>query len=316
MSRSTELRGAEQAPRVHTLPWQEQVAHVEEACRALGVPHGRARHLAKLLTELYRDNKRSRDHIHAANETCEVTDIYYLWEPRLQCFPGLRERLAKCLRKGPVVAEDERPSTASNKPRNDAFVYLLAGYLLEAGIDVLAVDEIPREDASWAGRSDIVLNWEGQRIVIECKRPQARSGVQPCMSKALKQIQEAKSPGIVALDCSRVICPEGKVLATCSPHSGLQYVEDRLEDLLRTILQPRPDEGRPGLALFARVAAMTEVRSTILLPTGEPDVRTRPDSICPWVVWHDPQAPATRVVRDIWREVERMQVGRSGNPAT
>ncbi len=301
---SAEMSDAEGMPRVHTLPWRDHVAGVEEACRALRVRRGRGRDLAKLLTELFRDNKRSRDHLLAANESFEITEIYELWQPHLPRFPGLREKIADCLSKGPVVAEDERPSTASNRPRNDAFVYVLAGRLLEAGIHVLAVDGISREGVCCGGTSDIVLNWKGQQIVIECKRPQAIHGVERRIREAVGQIQDAEVPGIVALDCSRIvrpIDPAGATLGTPSAHRGLRYVEDRLQELLGIIPRPSPDKGVLGLVLFARVPHMTEVhRSTILSPTGEPFVSFQPDSIAAQVIWHDDRVRGTWVVREIW----------------
>ena len=292
--------------RMGVVRWEEHVAVLQEACDALGIGRGRAGKLTRLIGEFFEETKWSRDHGLAANESFEITDIYRLWRPHWDRFPGLKERIAKCLRKGPVVAEQERPGAASNRPRNQAFVYFLAGRLIWAGVEVMAVDGIP-PDVSHGGRPpDVLLDWKGERIVVECKRPQGPRSVNSCVRRGASQIRERGAPGIVALDCSRVIRPmstEGSALYTRSPVAALRHLEACLLQLLDTIPKPSPDSRVLGIELIARVPTVEARESTVVSPTGGAYTLLRPVSIYPEVVWYDTRVPGSDAVAEIWHQV-------------
>src|SRR5207249_4222031 len=72
----------------------------------------------------------------------------------------------------PVLREDENPGTSTNRARNNAFVYLMAGKLIRAGVRVVAVDGIPAQGISCYTDADINFEWSGSVVNIECKRPQ------------------------------------------------------------------------------------------------------------------------------------------------
>ena len=114
--------------------YAERLQTLQLACEWMDIKKGRALQYSKFIREFYEEDKRSREHILAFNEACEITDIYELWVPFIDNFPGLEQKIKQVFQKGPVLQEDEMPNISSNRPRNDAFVYLLAGKLIKAGM--------------------------------------------------------------------------------------------------------------------------------------------------------------------------------------
>lgn len=130
---------------VSRFDYSNQVARLEAACRWGVLSRGRATQYAKLIGELFTGQPRNREHVYACNESFEITDIHRLWEPHTDRFPGIKARICEVLKSGPIVTDDERAETSTNRPRNDAFPFLLGGKLLAAGIDVLAVGKNKNE---------------------------------------------------------------------------------------------------------------------------------------------------------------------------
>src|SRR5262245_3159597 len=79
-----------------------------------------------MIREFFEDDARSPRHILASGESCEVVDLFELWEPRAAEFPGLAERMRAVVGRGPLLREEENPGASTNRPRNDAFGYLVA----------------------------------------------------------------------------------------------------------------------------------------------------------------------------------------------
>lgn len=103
----------------------EFISSLQNALDWLGINHGRGAKYKNLVCEFFLQDKRSKDHILAYNESCEIVDISQLWEHDIDQFLGLKEKIRAVCSKGPTLAEDERVDTSSNRSRNDAFVYLL-----------------------------------------------------------------------------------------------------------------------------------------------------------------------------------------------
>ena len=112
---------------------------LEQACKWLNIDRGRARVYVRLLEEFGR-GQRGPEHDLAYYEADEIVQLFELWGNDIGRFPGLKARLAQACAKGPVMTEDEKTSNSSNKPRNDAFGYLMAGKFKKAGISVSTVD--------------------------------------------------------------------------------------------------------------------------------------------------------------------------------
>lgn len=82
------------------------------------------------------------------------------------------------------MRENEKSANSSNRPRNDAFVYLLAGKPMKAGVSVVAVDGSVVDGSGWESDADITLCHNRMLIDVQCKRPQN-------LSKMQKRIREA-----------------------------------------------------------------------------------------------------------------------------
>ena len=109
--------------------YKDHVRRLEEACGWLGINKGRAQHYIGLLREFHEEDKRTPQHVLAYSESCEVEDIHRLWQSKVEQFPGLKEKIFHVLSSGPVLREQEKAD--SNRARNDAFVYFLAGMLYQ-----------------------------------------------------------------------------------------------------------------------------------------------------------------------------------------
>ena len=124
----------------------------------------------RLLEEFDRLPRRTNKHILAYYGSREIVELLELWENRIHQFPALKAKLQTACRKGPIVTEDENTSTSSNKPRNDLFVYLMAGKFLAAGISVGSVEGICAGLGITESTADFSFSWSALAMNVECKR--------------------------------------------------------------------------------------------------------------------------------------------------
>lgn len=148
--------------------YDQHQADVDSACRWLGIGRGRALQYGKLLRELLEEDRRSPEHILAYTESCEIVDVYKLWEHRIDDFPELSDKIRAALSEGPLLRDDEKPAASSNRPRNDAFVYIIAETFLKAGIPVYAVEGVPARDAACSSEADFIFDCGDSLIDVEC----------------------------------------------------------------------------------------------------------------------------------------------------
>ena len=210
------------------------------------------------------------------------SDIHQLWEQRITDFPGLRNKIGATLRKGPLLREDEKTTASSDRARNDAFVYLVEGMLLKAGIRVVAVEGISAHGIECDSEADITFQSRGSLIDVECKRPRTDGALVRRTKEALGQIARPARGGrhgVIALDCSVLVRPAGTLFESRS----LVKAESRISKVLRTRVTPAIvpclTNSILGFILFARVPAMTRLK--VLTPAGTPIVR--PDCISTWL---------------------------------
>lgn len=261
-------------------------AHVRSllaACDWIGTKRGRAAQYGRLIRE-YFEGVKSREHILAYNESCEITDIYELWKTNINNFPNLHDKIRSTFSKGPILREDEKSHTSSNKARNDAFVYLLAGKLIRGGMNVVAVDGILSKHARCHSEADITFDWNGAAIDIECKRPQTRGMVQMRVKEACRQLTKPKRlgrPGIVSLDYSAFIRCPGELIEKNSAEEADKFLAQLLEGEVTKQMVECFNSTILGLLLFARVPAMIRKgHSKILTADGIPFQRYfRPESV-------------------------------------
>jgi len=288
--------------------YDRHVRSLEDACEWLGVAKGRARDYAKLIREFYEENGRTRDHILAYNESCEITDIHRFWQRKIHQFPGLKEKIADVLGSGPVVREDEKPLRSTNRPRNDAFVYYLSGWLLGAQARVVAVDGVSFEGMADFGDSDINLIKDSKVINIECKRPQNRRALDSRVKEARRQItQSARSGrcGVIAVDCSVLVRPPEKLLEVDSPEEADSFVGTRLQGLAIPRLLKEFERTILGILLFARVPLMTRIgRSSLVSPRGDVLRYFRRDSCCSFVLITNNASCSPELFRSIFQNLQ------------
>ena len=110
---------------------------LEQACKWLNIDRGRAPVYVRRLEDFGR-GERGPEHLLAYYEADEIVQLFELWGNDIVRFPGLKTRLEQACTKGPAMTEDEKASHSSNKPRNDAFGYLMAGKFMKAGISWIA----------------------------------------------------------------------------------------------------------------------------------------------------------------------------------
>jgi hypothetical protein len=278
---------------------------LKSACEWIGIDLGRAVQYTSLIKQFFEDDKRSREHILAYNESCEITDIYELWKMRLSDFPGLDWKIRSALCNGPLLHEDENPDNSNNRPRNDAFVYLLAGKLIKAGINVVAVDGTVVEGSDSKSNADITLCHDQSVIDVQCKRPLSLNKMQKRVKEACKQLMKSitdGATGFVGLDCSAIIRPVGTLIEKGSAEDAVKFLSDLMErDIVpraREMLEPRV----LGLILFARFPAMIRMgQSAILAANGIPYRRYfRPESLSSSLVVTNPKCPVSGMLKEIF----------------
>jgi hypothetical protein len=154
-------------------PYTEQRERLVAACNWLGIERGRAARYSKLIGKFFEDEARAEQHSLAIGASCEMVDLFALWEHRAIAFPGLAGKLRTVCSKGPLRREAEHAAASSKRARNDACGSLVAGRLLAAGVPVVAVDGILTRETTCASEAAVPLPWYGTRIDIECKRPRS-----------------------------------------------------------------------------------------------------------------------------------------------
>lgn len=256
----------------------QHIADLRAACDYFGASKGRAQRYAGLFDEYVR-GARGREHILGINESFEVVEIFRLWRDHLVHFPGLRQRIREALEGGPVVTEDEKTETASNRSRNDVFVFNIAGRLLSGGMRVISVDGIPRTGGSPATVDDIQVQVGSLVAVIECKRPRARKAMVRRVREAARGI--AGRHGAVAVDCSVFIRPPNKLYECDSERDGQAHLQERLNTAYSEGKPIRVPTNIMGLILYARMPTMARLgRSPIVTQEGVPFVTSfRPGSV-------------------------------------
>jgi hypothetical protein len=233
-----------------------------------------------LMAEFFAGKRNSQEHVLAFYEAVEVAEIYHLWRSRVEEFPGLKKKIREAITSGPLLREGENPSTSSNRPRNDSFGFFLAGRLLDAGCEVLAVDGISQmnEDDQWIG--DVTLRQDGVTFDVQCKRPQTAETVGANIEKARRQIIQAARPrmGIIAIDLSVPIRPAGTLI----PADNLLGASKKLTRLIDMHAGAVTDEllgpSIAGIIWFGRIPCMVTELSRIATPTGGRYEMTRPYS--------------------------------------
>ncbi len=302
-------------PSFRKMRYTDQVTRLAEACVWLRIDQGRAAEYGQLIREFFEDDARSTRHILAIGESFEIVDLFELREPRAAEFPGLTERMRAALGKGPLLREEENPASSTNRPRNDAFGYLVAGSLLAADVSVVAVDGIIARHETCSSEADVTFRWQETLFDIECKRPRSDTALGERTAEAKAQIERPSREGrhgVIAIDCSVLIRPAGTLLESGSGGEAEGLISRMLERSIVPKIESRLTNFLLGFLLFARVPAMIRTRrSPILAASGEPIYDFRPDSISTWLAVSNAQYAGSDTLRDL---ASRRRASRARRP--
>ncbi len=277
-------------------PVREYLKVLKAACICWKIEQGRATQYISHIEEFDKAKNLSQEHILAYYESVEIVELFRLWESRLHEFPGLEKKIQNACKKGPFLREGERINASSNKPRNDAFCFLVAGKFLAAGIPVVNVDgTFSRRFDGYETNSDVTFAWKEKTITVECKRPQSERQLLRRAKQARDQITRSGHSGVIAVDCSVLRRPAGTILENSSPTEAAsqlsEWLETKIEPKIRSILSRQI----LGMLLFSRVPAMTPL--DLVDNRGNPIYRR--DCISSWLAVGSPYCPDGDILRDV-----------------
>jgi hypothetical protein len=293
------------SPNFNRFFYTEQLQSLQKACKWLNVKRGRASKYIKLINEFYKHGIRSPDHLLAYYESCEIVEIYQCWEKSIINFPGLSHKIRKAFSKGPTLREYERTDTSTNRPRNDSFVYYLAGKLLKAGVMVVAVDGIIAKDSNFDGDADIAFLFNGCAISIECKRPQSKETIDDRVKEAIRQLGDVG--GIVSLDCSALIRPLEHIIREGSPEEAELFLSNCLENSVKPICVKHLEDHIIGFLLFARAPCVIEIGySQLFSPNGKNIIHCRQDCVNTFLALNNNNSQNTEAFRFIFESLHQL----------
>lgn len=269
----------------------------------MALEKGRATQYGPLIRE-FASGAHKREHILAINESSEIIDLFNLWESRIDKFPLLRDKLKATFGKGPLFQEDENVGASSNKARNDAFSFLVAGKFLASGVPVVAVEGIRACGADCNSNADLTVRWNNELIDFECKRPQTAEKLRTRTKEAGDQLRQPTRngrQGVIAIDCSVLIRPENAVYQSADAEAAEAIFSTLLEEDILPKVNSFLTDSILGFLFFVRVPAMT--RLPIVAPNNESIYR--PDSITSWLFVGNSKNPAQCYLKDLHMNFRR-----------
>lgn len=294
----------------YTRKWKHSVSSLLERLQAglswIGLEHGRAA-IYKTLVGEYSEGKRSNEHFFAYHQAMELLSIYDAWGQAAKNFPGLKEKISYVFKKGAILSEDESPS--SNRPRNDGFVYTLAGKLLHGSeVPIVSVDGCRNSQLSTVSpgkvfRHDIVILDGDEIIAIECKRPMSEAALGENVAKAFQQITSGEDlKGIIAVDVTKLIEQPGQYLHASTLDRGAGYLTDEVAKSLVPVAAQYPQPALLGLIGYASVPLVSSVQSSILDMHGKSfEAEGFRTAGVAWVAIRNKNSPKGNLVHELQR---------------
>jgi hypothetical protein len=280
----------------------------------VGLEHGRTATYKKLLVE-HSQGHRSNEHFFAYYQATEILSIFDSWQNAAEDFPGLQDKISFVLKKGTLLSENENASANSNRPRNDGFVYILAGKFLHGGeARIISVDGIKskRVNTPQAGQEspgDIVLLFRESLIRIECKRPMNRTTLDDNVEAAFHQITNpslSQALGIIAVDASKIIERPGEYLEASSLDARSKYLTDELEKILTPSALRYNSETTLGFIGFASIPLVATAKSRILKTDGTPyTIPNLKTAAVSWCSIKNPKSPKGDLLYELQRSFAR-----------
>ena len=286
--------------------YKDHIELLDVACAWLAIERGRAIQYTKLIRELFEHDTRSPANILAYFESCEIADICLLWKDRAGEFPGLYDKIKSALAKGPVLTEDERANSSSNRPRNDSFSYFVAGLLASQSMKILAVDGCPCRENGVHSEADIAIQLSSGVFDIECKRPRSRDAIVSRTKEAVDQVRSHDRHGIAFVVCSVVIRPPGYLLEATSGEAAERQVYNLLSGMDIPKLQSLLTEFLPGVILYGRIPAMTRASdSKMLSKDGHAFSYIRPECVFSFAVVNNALYSRQNIIHELARSLSK-----------
>lgn len=289
----------------------DQIHLIENACVWADISRGRANRYAELLRELLQENKRSQEQLIAWHESSDITEMHQLWSKKADLFPHFKSKIRTVLKDGPLSSVKENASS-TNRARNDSFNYLLAGRLLNADLDVLAVDGCVREseETRWVG--DITLRHRGTDLDIQCKRPWSQNSLLDNIKRARNQVITVANPaqGMIAIDLSRCISLNDAYASSSQEASEFLHakVVQLLSPEVHQLLEQAPQI--VGLIAFASIPVDVLCLSTVLRSDGTPHRSRYLHSVGHTRLLVNEQSPHSYTLKSLYRNLEAWYRGR------
>lgn len=261
--------------------YSEIQSDLKDSLEWASLSKGRAQKYGELLEQLTVDieKNKSRETLLCSADLMDILEIHESWKIHETEFPGLKNKIRESLEKGPMLPEDEDIIRSDNRARNDRFVYLFAGKLLRAGIQLISIDGIPQKNKQTTSHGDIVVEYNNEKIVIECKRPQKTKTIETCAKKGRTQINQSELIGCLAIDCSKVIRPPETLYEFKKDETAQNELLDHLENNMVPKIRSHLRDIF-GAFLMASVPAMKIVHeSSILSLKGTPFRQYSPRTI-------------------------------------
>ena len=140
--------------------------------------------------------------------------------------PSAMENLRHYI-KGPALPTHEQAATSSNRARNFGFELYLNALFAHAGLR-----------PEYGTNADLSFTTDQLRVFVEAKRPMTRQSIETSLRVAMRQLatrlrehEQTDRAGIVALDLSKVVNPENRVMPVRSEEHlyELMYAEDKIQ---------------------------------------------------------------------------------------
>ncbi len=250
---------------------------IKEICKWSGSNKGRLIEYQKILDQFHPPKIPSNELLICVADIIDIVEVWEFWRENEDDFPGIKKKVCNVINEGPTIADDENPQISDNKTRNDLFVYLLAGKLITAGIEVISIDGIPNKSNTQMGHGDLIVRWETKEFIIECKRPQKETSIRSNAKGARIQIEKSGKQGLLALDCSKPLRPNESLLDFSDNQAAQNYLLDRMENEITPLVKSQFRQSVLGAFLMISVPGVKKVgQSTILNNKGIPLTEFKP----------------------------------------
>lgn len=159
---------------------------------------------------------------------------------------------------GPALPEDERPATASNRPRNILFELLVAARLTAAGYSP-TLGEQP----------DVAAVVSDIPVFFQCKRVMSMRGFSEAIKNARTQLErdlkaEQQAVGVIAIDLAKAVDTGGGIFLTTEDAAALRLLRrigDQLTGGHQQAIARAGSRRVVGMLLYFAVPAANIVRN-------------------------------------------------------